>query len=103
MFNSESAQPHSQSVQPLAAFGAGEWAIISGFLGGRKLQERLVALGLFPGQRLVICQNNGSSLVIKINGTSLALGRGISQKILATPTNSSCNRPSDCQCPIKGS
>jgi ferrous iron transport protein A len=103
MSNPESAPPLSQAVQPLAAFAPGESAIITDFLGGRKLQERLVALGLFPGQRLNICQNNGSSLVVRLNGNRLALGHGLSQKILATPDNNKCQQQDVCQCPIQGS
>jgi ferrous iron transport protein A len=102
MSNPESEQPFSQSVQPLAAFAPGASVVITGFLGGRKLQERLVALGLFPGQRVNICQSNGSSLVVSLNGNSLALGRGISQKILAVPGPNSCRHQDLCQCPGKG-
>jgi ferrous iron transport protein A len=87
-------------MQPLAAFAPGEGAIITAFAGGRKLQERLISLGLFPGQRLVICQNHGSSLVVRLNGNRIALGRGISQKILATPSPDTCSRPQGCRCPV---
>ena len=96
------AYPLSQQVQPLATFSAGQGAIITGFLGGRKLQERMVALGMFPGQRLTVCQNNGSSIVVRLNGNRLALGRGVSQKILATHTSYGCNEHRTCPCPIKG-
>lgn len=102
MCNQDSA-PLFTEVQPLAAFAPGKSAVITGFLGGRKLQERLVALGLFPGQHLIICQNSGSSLVVRLNGNRVALGRGISQKILAIPSHSSCQQHDVCRCPIKDS
>jgi ferrous iron transport protein A len=102
MSEHEGAYPLSGQVQPLAAFTAGQGALITAFLGGRKMQERLIAMGLFPGQRLMVCQNNGSSLVVKLNGNSLALGKGISQKILATPTPNRCQRAEDCECPVRG-
>jgi ferrous iron transport protein A len=101
MTDREFLAPAGPLMQPLAAFAPGEGAIIGAFAGGRKLQERLVALGLFPGQRLTICQNNGSSLVVRLNGNRIALGRGISQKILATPSLHNCQRHNDCQCALK--
>ena len=102
MPDQQKVYPLSQQIQPLAAFTAGQGAVITAFLGGRKLQERMVALGLFPGQRLTICQNNGSSLVVRMNGNRLALGRGVSQKILATPTAYGCDEHDTCRCPVKG-
>jgi ferrous iron transport protein A len=102
MSDQQTAYPLPHQAQPLAAFAAGEGAVITAFIGGRKLQERMVAVGLFPGQLLTICQNNGSSLVVSLNGNRLALGRGVSQKILATPATSSCHQHKACQCPIKG-
>lgn len=91
--------PVPQPAQSLASFGPGQGAVITGLLGGRKLQGRLLALGLFPGQRLTVCQNNGSSLVISLNGNRLALGRGVSQKILAAPTPGRCPKYDECSCP----
>ena len=101
MCEQRKVQPLSPQAQPLAAFAAGQGAILTAIAGGRKLQERLVALGLYPGQRLTVCQNNGSSLVVSLNGNRLALGRGVSQKILALPTAHCCRQPEDCPCPVK--
>jgi Fe2+ transport system protein FeoA len=101
MSEKETGYHVSARVQPLASFAPGQGAIIMALTGGRKLQERLAALGLFPGQRLTVCQNHGSSLVIRFNDNSLALGRGVSQKILALPTATTCLQPENCQCPIK--
>ncbi len=101
MSDRESLVPAGPLMRPLAAFAPGDGAIIAALAGGRKLQERLVALGLFPGQRLTICQNNGSSLVVRINGNRIALGRGISQKILATASLHNCQQRNDCQCALK--
>jgi ferrous iron transport protein A len=100
MSNQQAGYPPPQQAQPLAAFTAGQAAIITTFTGGRKLQTRMLALGLFPGQRLTICQNNGSSLVVSINGNRLALGRGVSQKILATPAGNGCHNHEACPCQV---
>lgn len=92
--------PYSLSAasQALANFSAGEDAIVTGFLGGRNLQGRLLALGLFPGQRVTVCQNHGNSLVVGLNGHKIALGRGVSLKILAMPAGRCRRQEDDCCC-----
>jgi len=84
--------------QTLADLGSGQDAVVTGFLGGRRLQGRLLSLGLFPGQRLTVCQNNGASLIISRNGSQIVLGRGVSQKILVLPAGHCSRRESDCCC-----
>ena len=51
----------------------------------RILRARLLALGLNLGQEVEVLQNNRGLIIIGINGGRVALGRGISQKILAEP------------------
>ena len=102
MADQQAAYPLLQQAQPLTTFAVGQSAVITAFSGGRKLQERMVALGLFPGQRLTICQNNGNSLVVRLNGNRLFLGRGVSQKILATPAVNGCHQHDACPCPALG-
>jgi Fe2+ transport system protein FeoA len=58
---------------------------ITGYQGGRMLRARLLALGLNLGQEVEILQNNRGLIIVSINGGRVALGRGISQKILAEP------------------
>lgn len=91
--------PPLPQAQPLAAFAPGQGAVITALTGGRKLQERMLALGLFPGQRLTICQNNGKAVVVRLNGNMVALGRGVSQKILAIAAGRTCQQPESCPCP----
>jgi len=102
---SEGVAVHSPPLQAqsLATFEAGQGAIIMAVTGGRRLQERMVALGLFPGQRVTVCQNNGSSLVVSLNGSRLVLGRGVSYKILATPSRSDCRQAEICPCRAEAS
>jgi len=101
MSNQEPSQPLSQSIRPLSAFAPGEGAVITAFMGGRKLQERLVALRLLTGQRLTVCQNKRRYIIIRLKGNRLALGRGLSQKILAIHSICHCQNSEDCQCPAK--
>jgi len=67
----------------LALAQPGQRVRIAGFQGGRMLRARLLALGLNLGQEVEILQNNRGLIIIGINGGRIALGRGISQKVLA--------------------
>ena len=69
--------------QSLATAPAGHRVRITGYRGGRMLRARLLALGLNMGQEVEVLQNNRGLIIIGINGGRVALGRGISQKILA--------------------
>ena len=69
----------------LATASAGQRLRITGHRGGRMLRARLLAMGLNLGQEVEVLQNNRGLIIIGINGGRVALGRGISQKILAEP------------------
>ncbi len=69
----------------LALAQPGQRMRITGYQGGRMLRARLLALGLNLGQVVEILQNNHGLIIVGINGGRVALGRGISQKILAEP------------------
>ncbi len=69
----------------LAAVPAGQRVRITGYRGGRMLRARLLALGLNLGRELNILQNNRGLIIVGLNGGRVALGRGISQKILTEP------------------
>jgi Fe2+ transport system protein FeoA len=49
------------------------------------LRARLLALGLNLGREIDVLQNNRGLIIVGVNGGRVALGRGISQKILAEP------------------
>jgi Fe2+ transport system protein FeoA len=49
------------------------------------LRARLLALGLNLGREVDILQNNRGLIILGVNGGRIALGRGISQKILTEP------------------
>jgi Fe2+ transport system protein FeoA len=44
-----------------------------------------MAMGLNLGQMAVVLQNNRGLIILSVNGGRVALGRGVSQKILITP------------------
>lgn len=71
--------------QPLAAVPSGQRVRITGHKGGRMLRARLLALGLNLGREVDIIQNNRGLIILGVNGGRIALGRGISQKIITEP------------------
>ena len=74
--------------QSLAEIPAGRRVRITGHRGGRMLRARLLAMGLNLGREVEILQNNSGLIIVGINGGRVALGKGISQKILAKPVKS---------------
>ena len=76
----DAAEPLEHS---LAEFSAGRRVRITGHRGGRMLRARLLAMGLNLGREVDVIQNNRGLIIVGVNGGRLALGRGISQKILA--------------------
>ena len=71
--------------RPLALVPSGQRVRITGYQGGRMLRARLLALGLNLGREVDILQNNRGQIIVGLNGGRVALGKGISQKILTTP------------------
>ena len=71
--------------QLLAEFAAGRRVRITGHRGGRMLRARLLAMGLNLGREVEVIQNNRGLIIVGVNGGRVALGRDISQKILAEP------------------
>ena len=71
--------------RPLALVPSGQRVRITGYQGGRMLRARLLALGLNMGREVDILQNNRGLIIVGLNGGRVALGRGISQKILTEP------------------
>jgi ferrous iron transport protein A len=67
----------------LAEIPAGQRVRITRHRGGRMLRARLLAMGLNLGREVEILQNNRGLIIVGVNGGRVALGRGISQKILA--------------------
>jgi Fe2+ transport system protein FeoA len=74
-----------KSGRPLASVPPGQQVRIIGFSGGRMMRARLMAMGLNLGQKVDILQNNRGLIIVSVNGVRVALGRGVSQKILTVP------------------
>jgi Fe2+ transport system protein FeoA len=74
-----------ESSRPLALVPPGQQVRIIGYEGGRMLRARLMAMGLNLGQEVTILQNNRGLIIVGVNGGRVALGRGISHKIMTAP------------------
>ena len=50
--------------------------------GGRGIRSKLYSMGLIPGVKLSVVGGNGGPIMIALNDTRLALGRGMAEKII---------------------
>jgi ferrous iron transport protein A len=82
-FNKAASEALEATQHSLAMAEAGQKVRITGHQGGRMLRARLLAMGLNLGREVEVLQNNRGLIIIGVNGGRVALGRGISQKILA--------------------
>jgi Fur family ferric uptake transcriptional regulator len=73
-------------LMPLSHAQEGERGIIEEFMGGSGAQLRLATLGLRRGDHVEVITNNGhGQLVVAVNATRLAMGRGVAKKIMVQP------------------
>ena len=75
----------NQAETPLSAVPPGRRVRISSYAGGRMVRSRLASLGLTLGREVNILQNNRGLSIVGVNGGRVALGRGVSQKIMVVP------------------
>lgn len=73
-------------LMPLSYAQEGERGIIEEFMGGSGAQLRLATMGLRSGDEVEVITNRGEGqVVVAVNATRLALGRGIARKIMVKP------------------
>ncbi|MBC7318010.1 ferrous iron transport protein A [Candidatus Bipolaricaulota bacterium] len=74
---------------PLSQLPPGEAGQVYAVLGpGRGVQLRLLSLGLRPGATVrVLGRGPGHGpLLVEVNGTRVALGRGVAHRVLVIPS-----------------
>jgi len=70
-------------MMPLSMASKDKLLEIVNIMGGRNVKQRLSALGLYPGSVIKIVTNDfGGPLIVEVNNTKIAIGRGMAQKIL---------------------
>jgi ferrous iron transport protein A len=78
----------TNSTIPLSTVHSGKHIQIVNIDAGWSLQRRLADMGLTPNLRvMVIGSQRSGSVVLDVRGSRLALGRGISQKIMVKVIN----------------
>ena len=79
-------------VMPLSLVLPGEQVVIDRLVGGRQVQQRLADMGLTPGTTIEVIKATGPGpIIVAFRGSRLALGRGLSQKVLVAANSSPAN------------
>jgi len=68
---------------PLTALLEGEEGVVKKLLGGRRLCQRISAMGLTPGTKVKMIRSSmfGGPILISVRGTTVALGKEVAAKI----------------------
>lgn len=70
-------------ILPLSFLDTGKEAVVIKVLGGNGIKGKLGEIGFVQGSKIRNISNDGTGpLVVSIMGSRIALGRGMSQKIL---------------------
>ncbi|NOY23380.1 MAG: ferrous iron transport protein A [Acidobacteria bacterium] len=74
-------------MKTLLDLKVGETAIVVKMSGGFHMQVQLKNLGFHEGVTLILAKKSviGGPLMVTVNGSNVAIGRGIASKILITP------------------
>lgn len=73
----------------LASLKPGQEAKILSISQGRMIRQRLLNLGILPGEEVLIIRGGGTHpLVLEIRGTKVALGAGMAAKVSVIPISS---------------
>ena len=65
----------------LSSIPAGQTVQMARINAGRRLKHRLTELGLTPGVKVTIIQNNGGPILISVRDSRIAIGREMANKI----------------------
>lgn len=66
----------------LTALKSGELARIVAIEGGRVLRQKLLLHGISEGSTVRMVSSNRGPVVLEINGSTIAIGRGMAKKII---------------------
>lgn len=83
---------------PLCRIPEGTLVKVEDLKGCREARGKLYAMGLTPGTELEVVQSGPGPCRLKVRGSDLVLGHGLSQKIFACPL-AAC--PSENKCKRK--
>lgn len=75
-------------VQPLIFFSPGAKGKIYAINGGKTFTKRLSEMGFKKGQKIEVIKNDAGPIIVGLNSSRVALGRGMAQRIMANPLES---------------
>ncbi|MEW5734682.1 MAG: transcriptional repressor [Thermodesulfobacteriota bacterium] len=79
----EACMADRRQEMPLSSARPGEDVAVARLAGGAGVRQRLLAMGLRPGDRLCVITNDGQGqVVVAAEGRRYGLGRGLADKIL---------------------
>ena len=67
---------------PVTSLGEGEEGVIHSISGGLGLISRLAGMGVVPGTEIKVLRKSRGPVIVLVNNTRVALGRGQASKIL---------------------
>ncbi|MGQ9650881.1 MAG: FeoA family protein [Phycisphaerae bacterium] len=67
---------------PLSEVRSGQRVRVTRCDGGKRLRERLCAMGLAPGVSVEVACDNGGPVILSVFGSRLMIGRGMAAKIM---------------------
>ncbi len=74
---------NTNRVVPLSSLMPGEKGRVVGIAGGRGVIRKLYEMGLVPSSKVeVLVSHMPGPVLIKVNGSRIAIGRGIAMKIM---------------------
>jgi ferrous iron transport protein A len=85
---------YSKEELTLSRLPVGSRACISRVMGGRHLAHKLLSLGLRVGSEIQLLQRRGGGVVVASQGTRVALGAGVAEKLMMMPVSDPSEDPS---------
>lgn len=71
----------TNNINTLNNIKSGKNVKVMGIQGGRNVRNRLMEMGVVEGVSIYVVTNNGGPLIISIDNSRFAMGRGVAQKI----------------------
>lgn len=81
----QTLEPRSAStIQTLDQCAPGQRVSLHSIVGGKRLRERLLSMGLPIGGELQVLRNRSGAVVVGRGANRLAIGRGMAEKIMVS-------------------
>ncbi len=74
-------------MEVLTNLKPGEWAKVTGIYGGRGARHNLSLRGIQEGDIIRMVSSSGGPVVVEVNRSIIALGRGIARRIITQRIN----------------